>query len=148
MVLVTLSYLVYLCNKVLFGNLIYMSNLAYNVYSSHCPTRQALDRISDKWTVLVIDLLSNGPHRFSEIKVRIDGVSQKMLTQTLRKLERDGLVYRRINTNTVPISVTYSLTEPGKALIKPVGEMRKWAEEYIEFVLAAQQSYDANNPHE
>ena len=73
----------------------------WNVYSSNCPTRLVLDRVGDKWAVLVLGLLASGPIRFNELRRRIEGVSQKMLSQTLKSLERDGLVNRKA-TATVP----------------------------------------------
>ncbi|HDY84449.1 MAG TPA: transcriptional regulator, partial [Methylophaga sp.] len=90
--------------------------LAWNAYNSLCPTRQVLNRIADKWTVLVVSSLESGTKRFSVLRREIDGVSQKMLTQTLRGLERDGLVARKIYA-TVPPKVEYSLTPLGNTLV-------------------------------
>jgi DNA-binding HxlR family transcriptional regulator len=101
-----------------------------------CPTRQALDRIADKWTALIVGLLEERPHRFGELRRAIEGISQKMLTQTLRSLERDGLVRRRVIA-TVPVTVEYSLTPVGRTLAKPLGAVRDWAEKHIEAVLEA-----------
>jgi len=108
----------------------------YNAYAASCPTRQALDRIADKWTVLIIGLLGQRPHRFGELLRGIDGISQKMLTQTLRSLEFDGLVSRRVEP-TVPVTVEYSLTATGRTLTEPLEAIRRWAEQHIEAVLAA-----------
>jgi DNA-binding HxlR family transcriptional regulator len=108
----------------------------YDPYAALCPTRQALDRIADKWTVLIIGLLADRPHRFGELRRSIGGISQKMLTQTLRSLEHDGLVSRRVEA-TVPVTVEYSLTRTGRTLIEPLEAIRRWAEEHIEHVLAA-----------
>lgn len=108
----------------------------YNVYAANCPTRQALDRIADKWTALIVGRLAERPHRFSELLRAVEGVSQKMLTQTLRSLERDGLV-RRVVKATVPVTVEYSLTATGRTLIAPLEAIRAWAEHHIEAVLAA-----------
>jgi len=113
----------------------------YNVYVSACPTRAALDRIADKWTVLIIGLLGDGPKRFSVLKREVDGISQKMLTQTLRGLERDGLVSRTIYPE-VPPHVEYDLTLLGRTLSIPIAAVRQWAEKQIEEVRAAQQIYD------
>lgn len=110
----------------------------YDVYSASCPTRHALDRIADKWTALIVGLLAERPHRFGELRRGLDGVSQKMLTQTLRSLERDGLVHRRAEP-TVPVTVEYSLTPLGETLIGPLGAVRDWAEANIEAVLAARE---------
>jgi DNA-binding HxlR family transcriptional regulator len=113
-----------------------MRKTPYNPYAALCPTRQALDRIADKWTVLIIGLLARRPHRFTELLRGIDGISQKMLTQTLRSLEADGLVARRVEP-TVPITVEYSLTPSGRTLTEPLEAIRRWAEQHIEGVLAA-----------
>jgi len=113
-----------------------MPKTTYNVYAALCPTRQALDRIADKWTVLIIGSLAERPHRFGELRRAIDGISQKMLTQTLRSLELDGLVARRVKP-TVPVTVEYSLTATGRTLTNPLEAIRRWAEEHIDEVLAA-----------
>lgn len=114
----------------------------YDVYAADCPTRQALDRIADKWTALIVGLLAERPHRFGELRRRIGGISQKMLTQTLRSLERDGLVNRRAEP-TVPVTVEYSLTPLGRTLVEPLAAIRTWAEDHIQGVLAARVSHDA-----
>jgi DNA-binding HxlR family transcriptional regulator len=119
-----------------------MEEPAYNVYAAACPTRQALDRIADKWTALIVGLLAERPHRFGELRRRIDGISQKMLTQTLRSLERDGLVDRRVYA-TVPVTVEYSLTPVGETLTAPLAAIRDWAEQHIEHVLAARARHEA-----
>ncbi len=113
-----------------------MRKTRYNAYAAACPTRQALDRIAAKWTVLVVGLLATRPHRFGELLRGIDGISQKMLTQTLRSLEFDGLVARRVKA-TVPVTVEYSLTPTGRTLTEPLDAIRRWAEQHIESVLAA-----------
>ena len=112
------------------------------MYASGCPTRQILDRIGDKWTALIIGLLEDGPKRFSELQRTIVGISQKMLTQTLRNLERDGLVSRTIYPE-VPPRVEYTLTPLGETLCAPLAAIRDWAEQYILDVTAAQTVYDA-----
>lgn len=113
-----------------------MRNTRYNVYVAMCPTRQALDRIADKWTVLVIGLLGQRTYRFGELRRAVGGISQKMLTQTLRSLELDGLV-RRVVKPTVPVTVEYSLTATGRTLIEPLEAIKSWAERHIGEVLAA-----------
>ena len=113
-----------------------MPKTHYDVYAAMCPTRQALDRIADKWTALIVGLLGQPPHRFSELLRAVEGVSQKMLTQTLRSLEMDGLVHRHVRA-TVPVSVEYSLTATGRTLTEPLEAIRSWAERHIEEVLAA-----------
>jgi DNA-binding HxlR family transcriptional regulator len=112
-----------------------------DVYNGDCPTRQILDRIGDKWTALIIGLLDERTMRFSELQHSIGGISQKMLTQTLRNLERDGLVTRMIYAE-VPPRVEYSLTEMGKTLAQPLAVIRQWAESNIRAVSTAQSQYD------
>lgn len=112
-----------------------------DVYLSGCPSRSALDRIADKWTALVIGALEEGPRRFGQLRRDIEGVSQKMLTQTLRSLERDGLVARRVYP-TQPPSVEYSLTDLGATLIEPLAAIRTWAEHHIDELAAAQAAFD------
>ena len=119
-----------------------MEERFYNVYNAACPTRQALDRIADRWTALIVGLLAERPHRFGELRRKIDGISQKMLTQTLRSLERDGLVHRRVEP-TVPVTVEYSLTPLGETLVGPLAAIRDWAEANIEEVLAARERQGA-----
>ncbi|GAB3868947.1 hypothetical protein GCM10029964_000350 [Kibdelosporangium lantanae] len=85
------------------------SKAAYDAYLAECPARQLLERISDKWVSLIVNALAEGPQRYSDLSRRIASVSQKMLTQTLRNLERDGLVTRTV-TPTVPVRVDYGLT--------------------------------------
>ena len=106
------------------------------MYAAACPTRQALDRIADKWTALIVGLLDQRPHRFGELLRGIEGISQKMLTQTLRSLETDGLVSRKVSP-TVPVTVEYSLTPTGRTLSAPLAAVRDWAETHISSVLAA-----------
>lgn len=116
--------------------------LKWDVYNKNCPTRQVLDRIADKWTVLVIGLLSERTKRFSELQREISGISQKMLTQTLRGMQRDGLVTRKVYP-TVPPKVEYTLTDLGLTLVQMLDEVRKWSEHNIELVLEAQKKYDS-----
>jgi len=108
----------------------------YDVYDASCPSRTALNRIGDRWTALVIGVLAERPHRFGELRRRVDGVSQKMLTQTLRSLEQDGLVTRTAFA-TVPVTVEYALTPLGKTLIPVLGAIRDWAEDHIGEMLVA-----------
>lgn len=114
---------------------------AFGVYNEECPTRQALDRIADKWSVLIIGMLEDKPKRFSDLQRAIGGISQKMLTQTLRTLERDGLIKRTVYAQ-VPPRVDYELTPLGRTLIEPIRAIRVWAESHIKQVIAAQQTYD------
>jgi len=113
----------------------------YDALMAQCPSRQLLDRISDKWVPLVMVALSAGPQRYSQLARTIAGVSQKMLTQTLRTLERDGLLTRTV-TPSVPVTVTYELTELGRSLHDVLAGLKAWAETHMESVLAARASYD------
>lgn len=108
----------------------------FNVYDANCPSRTALQRIGDRWTPLVVGVLAERPHRFGQLRRRIGGVSQKMLTQTLRSLERDGLVSRRVEA-TVPVTVEYSLTPLGETLVPVLAAVRDWAEQHVPDVLAS-----------
>ena len=117
----------------------------WNIYNDQCPTRMALTRIADKWTVMIVGRLAKGTLRFGELRRELVGISQKMLTQTLRGLERDGLVSRRVFA-TIPPKVEYSLTPLGRTLIKVLEQIRGWAEGNIEAVLAAQKAFDSVEP--
>lgn len=116
-----------------------------NVYKKACPTRMVLDRIADKWTTLVVGLLEERPRRFSELQRQIEGISQKMLTQTLRELERDGLVTRTVYAQ-VPPRVDYALTSLGQTLCEPIAAIRAWAEANVKEIASAQVLYDARRP--
>jgi DNA-binding HxlR family transcriptional regulator len=113
-----------------------------NPYSADCPTRQILDRVGDKWAVLILLLLRFEALRFNRLRRGIEGISQKMLSQVLKSLERDGLVKRRAIA-TVPVTVEYSITPLGKTLAAAVDPLRDWAETNLKDVLAAQRRYDA-----
>jgi DNA-binding HxlR family transcriptional regulator len=112
-----------------------------DVYEDRCPTRLVLDRIADKWAVLILDRLRDGPVRFNQLRRTIKGISQKVLSQTLKKLERDGLISRAVFA-TVPVTVEYALTPLGRTLTDTIAALAHWAEHNIEAVLAAQQAYD------
>ncbi|WP_209325495.1 winged helix-turn-helix transcriptional regulator [Brevibacterium renqingii] len=98
-----------------------------DAFDPECPTRIVLDRVGDKWTVLIVDVLDAGPRRFSEIRLAIGGITPKVLTSTLRSLVADGLVDREVYAETPP-RVEYSLTELGRSLQEPVTALRQWAE--------------------
>ncbi|PTM61725.1 winged helix-turn-helix transcriptional regulator [Phreatobacter oligotrophus] len=117
-------------------------DLTPNVFAAECPTRRVLDRVADKWAVLILILLADGTKRFNALKRMIGGVSQKMLSQTLKSLERDGLVSRKV-IPTVPVTVEYSITPLGRTLHAAVDPLRIWAETHIAAVEAAQARYDA-----
>jgi DNA-binding HxlR family transcriptional regulator len=112
-----------------------------NVYSADCPTRQILDRVGDKWAVLILLLLQEQPIRFNQLRRTIEGISQKMLSQVLKSLERDGLIRRRAIA-TVPVTVEYSITPLGVTLAAAVDPLRDWAERHLKEVQVAQRRYD------
>jgi DNA-binding HxlR family transcriptional regulator len=118
------------------------SERPYDVYEDRCPTRLVLDRIADKWALLILDRLDDGPVRFNHIRRDIKGISQKVLSQTLKKLERDGLVSRTVFA-TVPVTVEYALTPLGRTLTETVAAIAHWAEHNMDAVLSAQRTYDA-----
>ncbi|MFN2542352.1 MAG: winged helix-turn-helix transcriptional regulator [Chthoniobacterales bacterium] len=101
-----------------------------SVMEPQCPSRLVLERIADKWTALIIQILANGTMRYSALQQRIGGISQKMLTQTLRSLERDGLVQRKVYP-VVPPRVEYSLTRLGRTLIEPLRTLCRWSEKHL-----------------
>jgi DNA-binding HxlR family transcriptional regulator len=117
----------------------------YDAFLAACPSRQLLDRISDKWVTLVLAALGGDgadeppAMRYSELSRRLAGVSQKMLTQTLRSLERDGLLTRTV-TPTVPVTVTYQLTDLGLSLQQLMRGVKEWAEAHMDEVLAHRES--------
>ncbi|ACU73126.1 transcriptional regulator, HxlR family [Catenulispora acidiphila DSM 44928] len=113
-----------------------------DLFDADCPTRLLLDRIGDKWTVLVVLLLSDGPMRFTELRTRLGRVAPKVLTQSLRRMERDGLVTRQVFAE-VPPRVEYTLTELGHSLAEPIAVIGDWAEVNMPRLTAAQQAYDA-----
>ena len=111
-------------------------------FERDCPIRIVLDRIADKWTVMVMSLLTGGtPLRFNELRRAIEGISQKMLTQTLRDLERDGLIARTIYPE-VPPRVEYALTPLGVTLCDPIAALGEWAREHVDEIKRAQAAYD------
>jgi len=113
----------------------------YDAFLASCPARQLLDRISDKWVTLIVTALADGPQRYSDLSRRIAGVSQKMLTQTLRSLERDGLITRSV-TPSVPVRVDYELTPLGQTLLPLIASIKGWAETHMPEVAAARTQYD------
>ncbi|MFD7954779.1 winged helix-turn-helix transcriptional regulator [Streptomyces ardesiacus] len=126
----------------------------YNAFLAMCPSRQLLDRISNKWAVLILCALGGdaddrpgAPHapkamRYSELARLLAGVSQKMLTQTLRALERDGLLTRTV-TPTVPVTVTYEVTGLGLSLHRLTRELRQWAQDNMDQVLTNREQHDS-----
>ncbi|WP_329118938.1 winged helix-turn-helix transcriptional regulator [Streptomyces sp. NBC_01465] len=120
------------------------ARVAYDAFLKECPTNQLLARISDKWVSLIVAALAEraGPMRYSDLTRKIPGVSQKMLTQTLRSLERDGLVGRTV-TASVPVRVDYELTPLGYNLACLMTAVKDWAETHMDDVLAARAQHDA-----
>jgi len=110
--------------------------------AGNCPIRDVLDRLGDRWSVLVLKELAEGTLRFGEIRARIADVSQRMLAQTLRRLEQDGLVSRRVFP-TIPPRVDYTLTDLGRSLLVPLGAMVDWAVDNHDAIRAARAAYVA-----
>lgn len=125
------------------------AKVEYDAFLAVCPSRQLLDRLSNKWVTLVLAALGSGPDcageprpmRYSELARLLAAVSQKMLTQTLRSLERDGLVARTV-IPTVPITVSYELTDLGLSLHETMRSLKIWAETHMDDVLAHRETYD------
>lgn len=118
------------------------ARVEFDAYLAACPSRKLLDRLSDKWVTLVLKSLSDGPKRYSEVSQQLAGVSQKMLTQTLRSLERDGMLTRTV-TPSVPVRVDYALTPLGASLGVVLGQLKTWAEQHMSEVDRARAEYDA-----
>jgi len=119
------------------------TDLKLSLESAGCRNvSPVLSRVGDKWSVLIVMILATGPRRFNELKRQIDGISQRMLTLTLRGLERDGLVSRTVEA-TIPPKVTYDLTELGRSLREPVEALGHWAIQHIGCIRAAQQRFDS-----
>ena len=116
--------------------------IEYNVFMKDCPSRKLLDTIGSKWVTLVLTTLSGRTLRYSQIREEIAGISEKMLTQTLRNLERDGLALREV-TASIPPRVDYRLTPLGESLVTPIMALRSWAENNMDAIETAQQRYDA-----
>ncbi len=106
-----------------------------------CPVRDVLDRIGDKWSTLMLLTLGSRPHRFGELRRRIPDISQRMLTQTLRSLQRDGFVKRTV-FDTTPPSVEYALTPLGQSILQPLSGLIAWASDSHEAIRAARSDYE------
>jgi DNA-binding HxlR family transcriptional regulator len=117
------------------------SSRTHNVMESSCRSREVLDLIADKWTVMIIHALSCETKRFNELQRQVEGISQKVLTQSLRRMERDGLLLRTVYP-VVPPKVEYSLTDLGKSLVDILKAVTEWSEGHIEKVDAAREKYD------
>lgn len=116
--------------------------VAYDVFLADCPARTTLNLVADTWSVVAIVALGRGPARYSELKDQIGGISKKMLTQTLHRLEANGLVTRRA-LPTVPPGVEYRLTDLGFTLLEPVRSLSDWAELHTGDLLEAQDQFAA-----
>ena len=116
---------------------------SYNIFVAQCPSRRVLELIANQWTALVFYALEDAaaPVRFGQLLGRIDGISRKMLSQTLHAMERDGLVKRTVYP-VVPPQVDYSLTELGQSLSEPIKALSTWAYDHIEQVIEARATYD------
>ncbi len=119
-----------------------MESLAFDVMDPECPSRVVLQRIGDKWTPLIVQALKVGPLRFSALRAAVGGITPKVLTQTLRTLERDGLVSRAVFAE-VPVRVEYRLTPLGASLLGPLDAIRDWAESHARKILDARSAFDA-----
>ena len=113
-----------------------------DAFARDCASRVILDRIGDRWTVLVVVALAEGRLRFSQLRTRIEGITPKVMTQTLRALERDGLITREVFAE-VPPRVEYELTELGHDLLTPIDAIRIWAEQHATRIVANRDRYDA-----
>ncbi|MGF4044269.1 winged helix-turn-helix transcriptional regulator [Paenarthrobacter nitroguajacolicus] len=117
------------------------NDLPANILDPNCPSRVVFQRIGDKWASLVIQVLGDGPVRFSELRKMVNVVTPKVLTQTLRALERDGLITRTVYAQ-VPPRVEYELTALGESLLQPLTMLRYWAESHVPSILEARDAYD------
>ncbi|MBT2224811.1 helix-turn-helix domain-containing protein [Nonomuraea sp. NEAU-A123] len=118
--------------------------VSYQARFTACPTNRLIDRIGDKWVAVLLNELAEGPRRYGDLARTIAGASQKMLTETLRRLERDGLISRTV-TPAVPVRVDYALTELGRSLLPVIAVMKRWAEENIDRIDSAREAYDARD---
>lgn len=122
-----------------------MDTTSWDLMRKACPTRQVLGRVADKWTMLVVLALEeSGTMRFSQLRRQVEGVTQKMLTQTVRGLERDGMLTRTV-TPTVPVTVSYALTDLGHRLSAAVAVVRQWSYDNIDQIERARADYDTRN---
>ncbi|AIW16654.1 helix-turn-helix domain-containing protein [Vibrio tubiashii] len=112
--------------------------------NEECAVRNVVSQIGDKWSLLILFSLVDGEDRFNSLKSRIEGISQRMLTQTLRDLEREGYVNRTVYPE-VPVKVEYSLTSMGRELVKPLYQLVSWADDHRQEIESARKAYDARN---
>lgn len=112
-------------------------------FSSNCPSRVLFDQIADKWSMMVLAVLDDGPHRFNAIKRRLEGVTQKALTQCLRRLERNGLISRHVISS--PLAVQYEITPLGNTLQQPLRQLHTWTIDKLPMVESARNVFDQQN---
>lgn len=126
-----------------------MLELQPRCFSSDCPSRALFDQIADKWSMMVLTVLDDGPQRFNAIRRRLEGVTQKALTQCLRRLERNGLVAREV-ISLSPVAVQYQITPLGRTLMQPLRQLHEWTLSKLPDVDAARRAFDessASNAH-
>lgn len=117
-----------------------MSGIEPECFSSDCPSRALFDQIADKWSMMVLAVLDDGPQRFNAIKRRLEGVTQKALTQCLRRLERNGLVSRHVIS--APLAVQYEITPLGRTLQQPLRQLHAWTLDNLQMVEHARNAFD------
>ncbi len=117
-----------------------------DLYLAECPCRDILDLVASKWSTLIIGVLEEEPHRFGQLRRAIPGITQKMLTQTLRRLEQDGLVHREVLVEMRPPQVEYSLTALGESITEPLAAIRDWSEQHLPHVREAREAFEARQP--
>lgn len=120
-----------------------MLELEPKCFSSKCPSRVLFDEIADKWSMMILAALDDGPQRFNGLKRRLDGVTQKALTQSLRRLERNGLVARHV-ISLLPVAVQYEMTPLGRTLQQPLKQLYAWTLDHLPRVEDARQAFDEN----
>ncbi|WP_417835169.1 winged helix-turn-helix transcriptional regulator [Thalassospira xiamenensis] len=112
------------------------------MFRSNCPSRELLDQIADKWSMMILAVLAEGPLRFNAIRRGLEGITQKALTQTLRKLERNGIVARHVIA-TSPVAVEYEITDLGRSLVGPFKALYLWTRDHYDAVEKARAAFDA-----
>ena len=119
-----------------------MTSQDTDILNQHCPSRTVLRHLTDRWTPMIVTVLAGGQSvRFSALKAAVQGISPKVLTETLRSMERDGLVSRDV-TPTIPPRVDYQLTALGDTIVEPLSALRTWAETHVDEVTAHREAYD------
>jgi DNA-binding HxlR family transcriptional regulator len=119
-----------------------MPDLPETVFKADCPSRAILEQVADKWSVIILGALCEKPARFNELRRRIDGITQRALTQCLRRLERNGIVARTVSPGP-PVAVSYTVTSLGRTLEEPFGALYAWTLKHLPDLEAAQQRFDA-----